>query len=491
MIVNAIAIHIFLCILDILSRGDEMELQDEMIRRRFEGAADFNARKLRCGAFTLFAYSIDGLVSSSQISDYIIKPITGRLDAAGIESLYRDALEGMIYNAVAVACKGLEDVCLKLVNGFCVILFPGVGAIAFEVKTGEKRSISGPEMENTAKGARDAFVETARTNTSLVRRHLRSPDLRLYETRVGRRSLTNVSVIWLEGITAPEYVSRLIRRLADIEVDGFLTPSAVEEYVTGSRLTAFPLLQYTQRTDHFCQGILDGRVGLIVDGIPLGYLLPVDIGYLMNSPEDYGRDSITASCIRVLRYIAAVLNLFLPAIYIAMTVFHPNLLPDSLAQVIWQGRENVPFSPIWEILTLLIAFELLQESGIHLPQNIGQAVSIIGGIVVGTVGVEAGLISSIALIAVSTAGVCGFVLPNRDMAGAIRLWRFLLAVLASIAGLWGIGIGAAMLFVRLLMLRSLGVPYLIPAEPGLLRRRMKKNRYRNGKLHPRDVRRQK
>lgn len=468
-----------------------MELTDQNIRAMFDGAADFNARMLRCGAFTLQAYSIDGLVSSGDISDYIIKPITQHLSADSMERLYRCAMEGMIYNAVAVACTDGEDAAKKLVNGFCVVLFPSVGAIAFEVKTGEKRSISPPEQENTPKGPQDAFVETVRSNTSLIRRHLRTPDLRLYETQVGRRSLTNVSVIWVEGITNPKYVDRMLRRLEQIDIDGFLTPSAVEEYVTGSRVTAFPLLQYTQRTDRFCRGLLDGRVGLIVDGLPLGYLLPVDIGYLMDSSEDFSRDFITASCTRVLRYAALLLDLLLPALYIAMTAFHWNWLPQSVAQVIRQGRETVPFSPVWEILTLLIAFELLQESGIHLPQNIGQSVSIIGGIVVGTVGVEAGLISSIALIAVSIAGVCGFVLPNRDLAGAVRLWRFILAVLAAVAGLWGAVAGILLLMLHLAALKSLGVRYIIPWEPGLLRRRMKKYKFRDLKLNPKDKRKQK
>jgi spore germination protein KA len=303
--------------------------------------------------------------------------------------------------------------------------------------------------------------------------------------------MTNISILWIEGLTNTEYVDRVKMRLSNIDVDGILTPAEVEEYVTGSRWTAFPLLQYTQRPDRFCQGLLDGRVGLLVDGIPLGYLAPVDIGYLMDSPEDYSRDFVTASAVRILRYLALIIDLLLPALYVALTMFHWNMLPESMAQVISQGRIDVPFSPMWEILMLLLAFELLQESGVHLPQNFGQSVSIIGGIVVGTVGVEAGLISSLALITVSISGVCGFVLPNRDLAGAVRVWRFFLTVLASCFGLWGVGAGVAVLILRLGMVKSLGVSYLIPFEPGLLRKRMKNQKQRDGKLKTLDQRKRK
>ena len=445
----------------------------ESITALFGTTGDFLSRKLQCGGHTVYAYMIDGLIASATAGETILKPLS-RLTAGPMQTLYDAALNGTIYNNVADPCPDEAVVASKLVNGFLVLLFPGAGAVAFEVKSPEKRSIAPPTVENTVKGPKDAFTENIRTNTGLLRSHLRNPALRFEQTVAGSVTHTNLAVAWIDGITDPELVSRLQNRLESLNTGSLLTPADVEELVTGSRATPFPLLQYTERTDKFAQGLLSGRVGLLVDGLPQGYLLPVDLGYLMTSPEDEGVDFVSASFIRILRYGALLLSLLLPGVYIALASFHQQMIPLPLLEAIIESKQSVPFSTAVEVIALLLAFELLQEAGIHLPQSIGQSVSIIGGIVVGTAAVEASLISPAALIAVSLAGICGFALPSRDFAQAARLFRFGFAILGAFAGLFGVTAGFIALLIHLAGLTSLDVPYLMPFSGGgtgnLLRR---------------------
>lgn len=461
----------------------------------FQGAADLVVRPLRLEEVSATAFFIDGLTSGSEIADFVLHPMSQLLHGSALAML-NQCLTGTVYSAVADPVEDMEALCLKLVNGFCVVVFDGLDrAVAFEAKTGEKRSPSAPEVENTVKGPKDAFTETVRTNTSLIRRHLRSPWLRFYETQVGRRSLTNVSVVWLEGVTNRNLVERMKRRLASIDIDGFLSPAAVEEYVTGSRNTAFPLLRYTERTDKFSHGLLEGQVGLLVDGLPLGYLTPVDLAGFMTSPEDRGMDFVSASCVRVLRYLALLTSLLLPALFAAMAAFHQEMIPTKLLHAIIESKEQVPFPTLFEIVGLLLAFEILQEAGIHLPQSLGQTVSIIGGLVVGTAAVEAKLISPAALIVVSVAGICGFAIPGRELADAVRVWRFALTVCAALAGLFGLTVGLIALLLHLGGLQSFGLSYLRPFDRGetggvILRHRLEKNKFRDPGLKPEDLRKQ-
>ncbi len=471
------------------------ELTVEAVQAIFGNAADFVAREIKSGGNSVHILFLDGITSGGDIAELVIRPLCEITEPADMAEVL-DRARHSVWCASMKSAQTAEEAARELVNGSCAVLFPGQPeALCFEVKTGEKRSPEAPESENTVKGAKDAFTETLRTNTSLVRRHLRTPSLRITAQTVGRQTLTGVSICWIEGLTDEEYVKRMQKRLASIDIDGLLSPSAVEESITGSRRTAFPLLQYTERTDAFCQGLLSGQVGVLVDGLPVGYLAPVRLAGLMESPEDRAVDYVSASCLRVLRYASLFLSLLLPALYAAMAMYHQQMLPTKLLSAIIESKKEVPFSTILEVLGLLAAFELLQEAGLHLPQAIGTAVSIIGGLVVGTAAVEAKLVSPAALIVTAASGICGFTLPSRDLSDAIRIWRFVLTIFAGVAGLFGVTTGFILLVIHLAGLRSLDAAYLDPfseakTDGALIRPRLMLQKHRDGTLHPKNRRKQ-
>ncbi len=422
---------------------------DAALRTRFARAADFCVRPLdRPGGAVYF---LDGLTSASAIAEQILRPLA--LAPAG---------ELPVWACVARPCPDLDLAEQLLLGGFCLVLLPGHTPLACEVKGGDRRGPAEPQVESTTRGPKDAFTETLRTNTTLLRRHLRSPALCLWQTETGTVCPATVCLLWLRDRADPALVERMQQRLSGLGVEDLLTPAAVEEAVTGPRQTPFPLLQPTERTDRLARGLLRGRVGLLVDGLPVGYLAPVRLGDLMQAAEDEGTDYLSASLIRLLRYGALLLSLLLPALFVAMTTFHQEMLPTQLLRAIIESKRQVPFPAVLEMFGLLLAFELLQEAGMASPKAISQPVSIIGGLVVGTAAVEAGLISPAALIVTAGAGICGYVLPAKSFADALRLWRLGLTAAASIAGLFGLSLGALGLVMHLAELESFGQSYLSP-----------------------------
>ena len=434
------------------------------LRSSFEEAADFTERRLLAAGSECTLLFIDGLTSGSEIAEFVIRPLRHAAGGLAPADLLEWALNGGVEAASGAICSDVEDAEAKLLNGFCVLIVPGAGAAAFEVKSGEKRGPSEPEVESTTRGPKDAFTETARTNTALLRRHLRSSGLRLWETAVGGVSHTNVSLLWLEGTAEPETVERMKARLSALEAGDLLTPAAVERLVPGRRRTAFPLLQATERTDKLAAGLMAGRIGLFVDGLPVGYLAPVNLGWLLQAAEDRDTDWMSARFLKVLRLFALVFALLLPALYVSMASFHQEMLPTPLLEAIIESKQKVPFPTVLEVLGLLAAFELLQEAGLSAPKAVSQPVSIIGGLVVGTAAVEASLISPAALIVVSAAGICGFALPGKSFADAVRLCRFALTVCAALAGLFGLTFGLLALLIHLSALDSMGRSWLAPYD---------------------------
>lgn len=447
-----------------------MPLTPENVQAVFRGAADFFARRIFIGGsreLPAWVFFIDGLTSGGDISDFVVEPLMKCRPKTTDPGEALDWLAG----SVVYCCTGeirttMDQVCSALVNGFAIVLPEGqYRALALEAKTGEKRGISEPSVENTVKGSKDAFVETVRTNTSLVRRHLRTPELRIEEQIVGRQTLTNVSILYINNLTDPSLVDKLRKKLESIDIDGLLSTNTLEEYLFGTS-TLFPRLVYTERTDRFCRELMGGRVGILVDGMPLGFLVPATLAQIMKTPEDRSANYIVASCVRILRYLALVVTLLLPGVYLAVRLYHSDMLPQVLLRAILESKEKVASGTAFEVISLLICFELLQEAGLRLPQNIGQTLGVIGGLVVGTAAVDASLISPAVLVMVSLAGIAGYTLPNQDFSNAVRVWRLVIVVLAWVLGLYGVLLGCLALVTELAAMETFGVSYLTPFGSG-------------------------
>lgn len=446
----------------------DLPLTLENLKTVFTDCVDFSFRTLDLAGDPqkqVSACFVGGMVKMERASDYVLRPLAQdeALRALPLHDAFRRMADGALYNLSVTERRTMDEAVSDLITGNLLLLFPGEPtALSFMVGTEEKRSISPPENEPSIKGARDSFVENLRTNTSLVRRHIRAPELKIKEQIVGRQSLTPVDILWLQDIADPETVRRVEKRVADIDIDALLATGNLEEYIIDSLHTAFPMVLHTERPDRFCAGLNEGRVGLLVEGLPLGYLAPGTVGQFFRAPQDKSNNWMLASVLTVLRYLCVFATLLLPALYIAVVTFHQEMIPTKLALSIIAAKRDVPFTTVFEVLLMLVAFEILQEAGLRLPPSIGQTVSIIGGLVVGTAAVEAKIVSPAVLIVVAAAGIAGYTMPSQEFAGGLRIWRFLLAVLASVTGLFGVVMGAAALILHLGRLESFGVAYLSP-----------------------------
>ena len=470
----------------------------------FRDCGDFRAMDLRLGGaegkLTGTLCYLDGLVDGDAVGEAVIRPLTEEErfgTAAGPEEAAALAREALAWFYSFRIRRSLEETASDLTEGCCALVFSGL-ALTFETKAALGRGVEQPETEKTVKGAKEAFTEIYRQNTALLRRRLRCPELKLRELTVGRRSRTRVGIVYLEGLTDPLLGEELQSRLERIDLDGLMNTGDLEEYLL-EKSSPFPQLLATERPDRFAMELLQGRAGLLVDGLPLGFLLPATLAETLRVPEDTAAHYTVASVLTRLRYLALFLSVLLPALYVAVTMYHQEMVPTRLLLSIIQSKQDVPFSTAGETLGMLVAFELLQEAGLRLPATIGQSVSIIGALIVGQSAVEAKVISPVVVIVVAIAGITGYTMPNQDMAAALRLCRFGMVILSVGLGLFGMVTGALLLIYYLCTLEPFGTAYLSPFCDGslrevlgvVLRQPLPRSKYRLPWLKPADKRRQK
>lgn len=366
-----------------------------------------------------------------------------------------------------VRVQNLEEVIARILTGSVAILVDGCpGALVAAFPDPRlQRPITESKAEGAVRGPRDAFVEELDTNIGLLRRRLPIADFRVETRIIGRRTRTPVAVAYLAGLPKPGVVEEVRQRLQRIEIDGVLESGYLEELIEDHPFSPFPTIEHTERPDKVVASLLEGRVAILTGNTPYVLLVPVSFAQFLQAAEDYYERYFLANSVRLLRYMALVIALVLPSVWVAVTTYHHEMIPSALFVALAAHREGVPWPAVIEAMLMEVAFELLREAGIRLPRPVGQAVSIIGGLIIGEAAIRAKIASPGMIIVVAVTGIASFVIPAYNYAFALRMLRFPLMLLAATLGLHGVVIGLLMVFIHMLELRSFGVPYLAPLTP--------------------------
>ncbi|WP_419955000.1 spore germination protein [Neobacillus niacini] len=445
-----------------------LENDFHQIKQLFEGAVDFSYREMKINQTnSVVILYLNGLVSIERLEIHIFHPlVTAKEKLPRHVDINIDDLKGILSSAQVSQGATFREVIDQILAGGTVVLMDGsTQALFISEQSWEQRSVEEPVSEAVVLGPREGFTENIRTNGSMIRRRLKTTKLKFEYMKLGSLSQTEVMITYLEDIAEPSIVEEVRSRLKRIEIDAIEDSGYIVEFIEDQPFSLFPQILQTERPDRVVGNLLEGKVGILVANSPFALIVPVSFFEMMNSPEDYYGRFIMTSFIRFIRYLFLAVALLFPAIYIAVTTFHHELLPTNLIFSVAASREKVPFPAVIEALLMEITFEALREAGLRLPRPIGSTVSIVGALVVGQAAVEAGIVSAPLVIVVATTGIASFMFPSYPLTGAIRLLRFFLIFLAATLGFYGILLGIFFILVHLVQLRSFGVPYMSPIAP--------------------------
>ncbi|UNT71698.1 spore germination protein (plasmid) [Bacillus sp. N447-1] len=453
--------------------GTDLSQNIEQLRIIFDRSSDIVYREFRLGEMQKgMLIFLDGLTDIELIDDDVIKPLLeyGK-DSLSSSMLHFEELETILRNQVISAAQissgaKLQEVIDHVLSGDAALIFDGTGQSLFiSARAWESRAIEEPATEAVIRGPREGFTENLRTNTSLIRRRLKTPQLKMEALKVGRLSKTDIVITYLDSIADESLVAEVHERINRIDLDAILESGYIEELIEDNPYSIFPQVQCTERPDKVVGNLLEGKVGIIIDNTPFALTVPVTFYEMLQASEDYYGRYMISTTIRWMRFLFLGIALLLPSLYVAVLTYHQEMIPTTLLFSMAASRETVPFPAIVEALLMEISFEGLREAGIRLPKPIGQAVSIVGALVIGQAAVQAGLVSAPMVIVVASTGIASFIIPSFSQAVAIRMLRFPIMILGGALGLYGILIAIFFIFSHMCRLRSFGIPYLSPMAP--------------------------
>lgn len=428
----------------------------DIVFYEFEGYSDAKA---------LIVY-IDGLVNKEILNRDVIDPFIEKSKEVGIEENLKkpQALKRLIHVANVQETKMMSEVTDAILSGDTAMFFEGSGSVfIIDSKGWEKRAVTEPDIEAVVRGPREGFVESIRVNTALLRRKIKNSNLVFENLKLGKQTRTDISIAYIDGIVNKEVLLEVRKRLNKIDTDSILESGYIEQFIEDKYFSLLSTVGNTMKPDIVAAKILEGRVAIFCDGTPHVLTVPNLFIESIQSAEDYYVRPMIASFLRMIRLLSFVISILLPAVYVALSTYHQEMIPTVLLITMAGAREGVPLPALAEAFLMVLMFEFLRESGIRLPRPVGSAISIVGALVIGEAAVNAGLVSAPMVIVVAITAVTSFIVPA--LTDVMIINRFILLFLAGIMGLYGITCGVFVMIVHAVSLRSFGVPFTSPRAP--------------------------
>ncbi len=442
----------------------------EIFENMFTDCGDLVKRKIPVSSTYIYVLYFDGMNDRTLIESRVLDTFMLEIRKTPPDK-FTDVTQALINGGLTTADfyeqTDFEEAAVAVMSGETLLIIDGYDkAIIIASKNYPIRDIGQPDTEGSIEGPKEAFNENFRDQTALIRRRIRDTNLKIKQLKAGRRSQTDIAVIYLKDVCRTEILEEALKRIENIDIDAILDSGYLSQLISENEMTLFPLLQLTERPDKAAAEILEGRIVIAVDTAPFVIILPAVLPSFYQTGEDYYQNWQAASLIRAVRYIASMLALALPALYVCFALYNPSMVPAELLLKMSFAREGVPVSGIGEIYLMELAFEALREAGIRMPSSIGSTLGIVGGIIIGQAAVDAGIVSPIVVIVVSLTGICSFAIPQIALGSAYRLSKYFLLTAASLFGFLGFWAAFVTLLIHLSSLKSFGIPYLYPFAGG-------------------------
>ncbi|MGE5632732.1 MAG: spore germination protein [Caulobacteraceae bacterium] len=454
--------------------SQSLEYNMSFLKEVFSSCCDIAFRGFPLGSCgrKCFAVYMNGMVNKEIVSRSIINPLISLQDYDCKDITENTGETVKVLENVILSVSDFSEVYLlkdavkRILDAYCILFIEGCEkAISISAGGLKTRSISEAKIESVLRGPQEAFIEDVGTNVTMIRRRLKISGLKTEKFEIGKQSRTNVILAYVKGIADEGVIEEARRRLNSVNIDLILDSGQIQDFIEDDSLSPFPQMDVTERPDVCTAALAEGRFVILVDGTPFAIIAPTTFPYLFTSAEDYYNRYYFVTMAKIMRYAAFFIALGAPSLYIAITTFHPEMLPPHLLLSVVTARANVPFPALVEAFLLELTFEIIREVAIRLPGSISQALSIVGALVIGQISVQAGLVSPLMIIVVAVTGLSSFLIPKINSARQISVMRFPMMVLASTSGIFGLIMGGLLLLVHLVSLRSFGVPYLSPISP--------------------------